>query len=111
MKKASLKTCVSAASIAVMSLVAMPAHAQEAPADEATVGALDEIVVTASGRDKTQLNTSVSVTSVGADLIEAMKPSSEAEVFRLSCRINGQRERLKWIDFYFEKRRKELCRE
>ena len=36
---------------------------------------------------------------------------SEAEVFRLSCRINGQRERLKWIDFYFEKRRKELCRE
>ena len=83
MKKASLKTCVSAASIAVMSLVAMPAHAQEAPADEATLGALDEIVVTASGRDKTQLNTSVSVTSVGADLIEAMKPSSEAEVFRM----------------------------
>lgn len=83
MNKSSLKSCVSAASIAVMTLVAMPAQAQDAPADEAVVGALDEIVVTASGRDKTQLNTSVSVTSVGADLIEAMKPSSEAEVFRM----------------------------
>ncbi len=82
MKKFTLKTCVSAASLAVMSLSAMPALAQDAPADD-SAGALDEIVVTASGKDKTQLNTSVSVTSVGADLIEAMKPSSEAEVFRM----------------------------
>ncbi len=83
MKKSTLKSCVSAASIAVMSLMAMPAFAQDAaPADEETVG-LDEIVVTASGRDKSRLNTSVSVTSVDASLVDAFKPSSEAEVFRM----------------------------
>ena len=82
MKKFTLKSCVSAASLAVMSLSAVPAMAQDAPADD-SAGALDEIVVTASGKDKTQLNTSVSVTSVSADLIQAMKPSSEAEVFRM----------------------------
>jgi outer membrane receptor protein involved in Fe transport len=83
MKKSTLKSCVSAASIAVMSLMAMPAFAQDAaPAEEETVG-LDEIVVTASGRDKSRLNTSVSVTSVDASLVDAFKPSSEAEVFRM----------------------------
>ena len=82
MKKFTLKSCVSAASIAVMSLSAMPALAQDAPADDAAAP-LDEIVVTASGKDKTQLNSSVSVTSVSAELIDAMKPSSESEVFRM----------------------------
>ena len=83
MKKSTLKSCVSAASIAVMSLMAVPAFAQDAaPAEEETVG-LDEIVVTASGRDKSRINTSVSVTSVDASLVDAFKPSSEAEVFRM----------------------------
>ncbi|MEQ1640021.1 MAG: TonB-dependent receptor plug domain-containing protein [Novosphingobium sp.] len=85
MKKFTLKSCVSAASIAAMSLMATPAFAQDAApaaADEEAVG-FDEIVVTASGRDKTKLNSSVSVTSVDAKLVDAFKPSSEAEVFRM----------------------------
>ncbi len=82
--KSTLKSCVSAMSIVAMSLIAMPAFAQDAPAtaDEEATG-LDEIVVTASGRDKTRLNTSVSVTSVDAAMVDAFKPSSEAEVFRM----------------------------
>ncbi len=82
--KSVLKSCVSAASIAVMSLAAAPAFAQDAaPADETSGVGLDEIVVTASGKDKTQLNSSVSVTSVNAKLIDDFKPSSEAEIFRM----------------------------
>ncbi len=58
------------------------AHAQTAaPADEA--GVLDEIVVTASSGEKTVLNSSVSVTSVSADMIKNYRPSSESEVFRM----------------------------
>ena len=85
MNKFTLKSCVSAASIAVMSLMAAPAFAQDAApaaAEEEAVG-FDEIVVTASGRDKTKLNSSISVTSVDAKLVDAFKPSSEAEVFRM----------------------------
>ncbi len=73
--------------IAATSLAcATPVFAQNAtePAPAGDVaGALEEIVVTASGKDKTQLNSSVSVTSVNANLIKDFKPSSEAEVFRL----------------------------
>ncbi len=81
MTKSRLKSLVSLASLATMSLYAAPAFA----ADETDTSAqgLDEIVVTASGKDKTQLNSSVSVTSVNADLIEKFKPSSEAEIFRM----------------------------
>ena len=64
MKKSVLRSCVSAASLAVMTVYAMPALAQDAAATEEAVDSLDEIVVTASGRDKTQLNSSVSVTSI-----------------------------------------------
>ena len=82
--KSTLKSCVSAISITAMSLIAMPAFAQDAPATaDEEVSGLDEIVVTASGRDKTRLNTSVSVTSVDAAMVDAFKPSSEAEVFRM----------------------------
>ena len=86
MKKSVLKGCVSIASIVMMSAFAAPALAQDAvPADAADAEAtgLDAIVVTASGNNKSQLNSSVSVTSISADLIEDFKPSSEAEVFRM----------------------------
>ncbi len=86
MKKSVLKGCVSIASIAMMSAFAAPAFAQAAaPADAADADAtgLDAIVVTASGKNKSQLNSSVSVTSISADLIQDFKPSSEAEVFRM----------------------------
>jgi outer membrane receptor protein involved in Fe transport len=84
MKKSVLNSCVSLASLAIMGVAAVPAMAQDAaaPAEEAATG-LDEIVVTASGRDKTQLNSSVSVTSISAAMIEDFKPSSEAEIFRM----------------------------
>ena len=63
-----------------------PAYSQSA-VDTAPVadsaGSLEEIVVTASGKDKTQLNSSVSVTSVDAKLIKDFHPSSEAEIFRM----------------------------
>ena len=62
MKKSGFRTCTSLASLARAVAFAQPAFAQQA-ADEADTG-LDEIVVTASTGDKTQLNSSVSVTSV-----------------------------------------------
>jgi outer membrane receptor protein involved in Fe transport len=66
---------------------ASAAHGQNAGASAPTVddsaGALEEIVVTASGGDKSQLNSSVSVTAVSATVIENFHPSSEAEVFRM----------------------------
>ena len=74
---------------------AASAHADTAPvaADSAkgNDSLLDEIVVTASGGDKTVLNTSVSVTSVPAELIKNFQPSSEAEVFRMipGIQVNG----------------------
>ncbi|MFC0588804.1 TonB-dependent receptor [Novosphingobium aquiterrae] len=84
MKKSILRVCASAFAVAAASAFAVPALAQDAPvADEADTGDLNQIVVTASGKDKTQLNTSISVTSVAAETIENFKPSSEAEIFRM----------------------------
>jgi outer membrane receptor protein involved in Fe transport len=65
-----------------------PAYAQDAASTAADAAAnegqgLEEVVVTASGGDKSQLNSSVSVTSVSADLIKDFHPTSEAEVLRL----------------------------
>jgi outer membrane receptor protein involved in Fe transport len=57
---------------------------------DATSGELEEVVVTASGGDKTQLNSSVAVTSVSADLIKNFQPSSESEVFRMIPGIQVQ---------------------
>ncbi len=86
MKKSILRNCVSAAAIVAVGLFAAPALAQSAAApaaDDDSATGLDEIVVTASGKDKTKLNSSVSSTSVDAATIENLHPSSEAEVFRL----------------------------
>ncbi|MGJ3626138.1 TonB-dependent receptor plug domain-containing protein [Sphingomonas sp. MMS24-JH45] len=44
---------------------------------------LDEIVVTAAGRDKRSLDSSMSVTTVSADTIETFRPSSKSEALRL----------------------------
>ncbi len=65
-------------------LTSIPAYAQdEAAAADEQVSTLDEIVVTASGRDQTKIESSISVTSVDAELIRDFQPSSEAEVFKL----------------------------
>ncbi|WP_408586979.1 TonB-dependent receptor domain-containing protein [Novosphingobium sp.] len=86
MRLSAFTTCASALAIAG-AMIAVPAIAQDAaatPADAAASdGSLDQIVVTASGRDKTQLNSSVSVSSISAETIQSLKPSSEAEVFRM----------------------------
>jgi outer membrane receptor protein involved in Fe transport len=84
MRKSALRTCASVFSLAVFAVSAVPALAQTAAAapaaEEEDAG---QIVVTASGGDKRQLDTSVSVTSVDAELIAQFKPSSEAEIFRM----------------------------
>ncbi len=84
MKNFRLHSCVSAVALAASTMFVSPVYAQDAAAaEEETVEGLDEIVVTASGRDQTKLETSVSVSSVSADLIQSFQPSSEAEVFKL----------------------------
>ncbi len=87
MKKNELKSFASLGAIAMLGLLAVPAAAQDAAAaeDEAVdeYDGLDAIVVTASGRDRTQIESSISVTSIDAQLIEDFQPSSEAEIFKL----------------------------
>jgi outer membrane receptor protein involved in Fe transport len=80
MRKIVYKSCVSAMAIGLASLSGN-AFAQDAESEETS--ALDEIVVTASSGNRTQLNSAVAVTSIDADLVENFKPNSEAEVFRL----------------------------
>jgi outer membrane receptor protein involved in Fe transport len=80
MRQSILKSCVSGFAIAMMAAAA-PAAAQDTPEEDG--GGLDEIVVTASGGDKTQIDSAISVTSVGADVIENFKPASESEIYRL----------------------------
>ncbi len=84
MRKSALRAAASAATIAVIALSSVPAFAQAAGSDPAAEDEdAGQIVVTASGGDKRQLDSSVSVTSVDADLIAQFKPSSEAEIFRM----------------------------
>ena len=83
MKKSVLRNCVSMVTIAAMGLIAAPVFAQTAPADDTDIDNLDAIVVTASVGDKSKINSSVSVTTVDAKIINDFHPSAEAEVFRL----------------------------
>ncbi|NJS13742.1 MAG: TonB-dependent receptor [Sphingopyxis sp.] len=80
MRKSFSNHCVSAIAIACAA-VSAPAWAQDASEEEAS--GLDVIVVTASGGNKTQLDSAISVTSVDADLIANFKPASESEIYRL----------------------------
>lgn len=92
MKKLALTSCVSVVAIGVASF-AMPAAAQTAsPAAVAPTDAngLDMIVVTASGRDKTKLKSSISVSSVSNQQIQDFTPRSEAEVLRTIPGLNLQ---------------------
>lgn len=79
-----LKLSTSILAVGAAMAIATPAFAQDAAAaEEAAIDDLDTIVVTASGRDTKKINTSVSVTSVDAELIQNFRPSSEAEIFKL----------------------------
>jgi outer membrane receptor protein involved in Fe transport len=83
MKVSQFKGRVSAIALGVAFATAVPAYAQDEAAAEEEVSSLDEIVVTASGRDQTKIESSISVTSIDAQLIQDFQPSSEAEVFKL----------------------------
>jgi outer membrane receptor protein involved in Fe transport len=86
MKVAHFRNCVSAIAIASALSVSAPAFAQQAapaaPAAEPKDN-LEIVVVTASGGNRTQINSSVSVTTVGAEAIADFKPSSESELLRM----------------------------
>jgi outer membrane receptor protein involved in Fe transport len=85
MKNSVRHSCASIGVLAIMMTVSAPAFAQTpAPAaDGKADDSLSEIVVTASGQDRTQLQSAVAVTSVSAETIANFKPVSESEVFRL----------------------------
>lgn len=74
---------VSAIALSVAFVAAAPVYAQDQAAAEEEISTLDEIVVTASGRDQTKIESSISVTSIDAQMIQDFQPSSEAEVFKL----------------------------
>ncbi|MBS0481277.1 MAG: TonB-dependent receptor [Proteobacteria bacterium] len=92
MKKSILKGCVSAATVASVSLFAVPAFAQNAApaADSANDGAKDEIVVTAAVGDKTAQKSSISVSQISQDTIVNFTPRSQAEVLRTIPGLNLQ---------------------
>lgn len=79
MKNPALTACASLVALGWAS-VAMPVHAQAAPAADAARA--DEIVVTAVARAANRLDTSVSVSSLNAQAIADAAPRSAAELFR-----------------------------
>jgi outer membrane receptor protein involved in Fe transport len=82
MTVATYRTGVSGFALGLALIAAVPAFAQDAtPADD--TGGLDEIVVTASGGDRTLIDSAISVTSVSAETIANFKPTSESEIYRL----------------------------
>ena len=83
MKKAAYHACVSALALGVAMPFSTMATAQEADATGDEASGLDVIVVTASVGNQTQIESSISVTSVDSDLIQNFQPASEAEIFRL----------------------------
>ena len=82
MTVATYRTGVSGFALGLALVAAVPAFAQTAAPAEDT-GGLDEIVVTASGGDRTLIDSAIAVTSVSAETIANFKPTSESEVFRL----------------------------
>ena len=68
---------------------AAPAPAA-APAAATTDSDITEVIVTASGRDKTRMQSSMSISSISLQQIQDFTPRSEAEVFRLIPGIQAQ---------------------
>lgn len=81
--KATYRTCVSVLALGVALPFSVAASAQEAEEGTTDATGLDVIVVTASAGNQTQLESSISVTSLDDSLIQNFQPSSEAEIFRL----------------------------
>ncbi len=93
MRSQGLKTCASMLALSTSLIFVAPTYAQDQtaakPAAEEATG-LDTIVVTASGRDKTRLKSSISVSSVTQDAISNFTPRSEAEALRTIPGLNLQ---------------------
>jgi outer membrane receptor protein involved in Fe transport len=96
MKNHAIRASASTAAIAIAVFAAVPAFAQAAPvaADAATAeedaSFGDEIVVTAAPGDKSKMQSSTSVTDVGALQIENLAPRSEADVLHLIPGIRAE---------------------
>ena len=81
MSKSLLSSYASAVAIATFALAATPVLAQDAAAE--MPAALTKSSLRQRAATRTQLNSSISVTSIAAETIEQFKPSSEAEIFRM----------------------------
>ncbi len=81
MKKFELRSVASFVALATCAMMAAPAFAQDADADDDALG-VDEIVVTASPRGQNKLESSNTVSSLGAEAIADAAPRSTAEIFR-----------------------------
>jgi outer membrane receptor protein involved in Fe transport len=82
MRKSLFNSCASVLAIGLVTMSGA-AFAQAAPAADEDANGLDEIVVTASSGNKTELNSSVAVTTVSAETLQVFHPSSESEALRL----------------------------
>ena len=86
-KKTTLSVTLSSALMVYGAMAAMAAKAEDAPVAAApaskVTGALGAIVVTATADQKSKLESSLSVTDVSSELVEALAPTSQAEVLRL----------------------------
>lgn len=82
MRKAYLRTFASAATLGLA--LASPAMAQDGAAASEEEAAVDEIIVTGviSSAGQNKIDTSISVSSLGADAIADSNPTNLAEVFR-----------------------------
>lgn len=83
MKVAQFSNCVSAIALVTALAAGAPAMAQQAAAAPQEPEGLEVVIVTASGGNRTQINSSVSVTTVSAQAIADFKPSSESELLRM----------------------------
>lgn len=82
MARSAFRACASALALGMAISFSTVAAAQETPAEE-DAGGLGDIVVTAAAGTQTQIESSISVTSLDDDLIQNFQPASEAEIFRL----------------------------
>ena len=70
-------------SVAVLAMLPMAAHAQQASkSNDQDVLELDSVVITASRDGATKMNSSISVSALSAEQILAQAPRSTAEIFR-----------------------------
>lgn len=86
MSKSIYRSCASALALSVALPFAMPALAQDtsdAGDSEGEYSGLNTIVVTASAGNQSQLESSISVTTLDDSIIDNFQPASEAELLRL----------------------------